>query len=157
MEPELQRFLKASWRESILSGSNKDVYDRLKKIPIKYRNGVYIYILQKDELLLDFIYSPKLVRKIGFIKINISPNVLIAVTDRQLVILEDDLSVTSSYTWLLTYIPLNNVREISFEKQRRFTKVKVKVKKKDLSKELSFAIGDSYTDEVKNLIASAIK
>jgi hypothetical protein len=157
LEPNLERFLKASWYESKALNNDEDVYERLQNIPTKYRNGVYIYVLQKDEVLLDFIYLPRLVRKIGFIKMNLIPNILLAITDRQLVILEDDLSPTSSYTWLLTYIPINNVKDISFEKQNRFTKVIVKVKRDNLFKELSLVIEDKHTDDVKRLLMVLIK
>lgn len=157
LEPNLERFLKANWHKSKASSNGKDVYGRLKNIPTKYRNGIYIYVLQKDEVLLDFIYLPKLVHKIFFSKINLIPDILFAITDRQLVILEEDLSHTSSYTWLLTYIPLNNIRGISFEKQNRFTKVKIKIKKNDLSEELSSRIEDKYTDDIKRFLEVLIK
>ncbi len=129
----------------------------IKNIPTKYRNGIYIYVLQKGEVLLDFIYLPKLVHKIFFSKINLVPDILFAVTDRQLVILEEDLSHTSSYTWLLTYIPLNNIRDISFEKQNRYTKVIIKIKKDNLLKMLSPKIEDKYIDDTKRLLEVLIK
>ncbi len=157
LRPNLERFLQASWHESRALNNGKDVYGRLKKIPIKYRNGIYIYVLQKGEVLLDFIYLPKLVHKIGFVKINLVPNILFAITDRQLVVLQDDLSHTGSYAWVLTYIPINNVKGISFEKQSRFTKVIIKVKRDNLLKKLSLRIENKYTDDVKRLLAVFIK
>ena len=45
LEPKLDKFLKASCHESKAFDGEKNVYDRLKKIPTKYKNGVYIYIL----------------------------------------------------------------------------------------------------------------
>jgi hypothetical protein len=156
LEPNLDRFLKAGLQESKASNGAKHVYDRLKNIPVKYQNGVYMYILQKGEVLLDFIYLPRLVRKIGFIKINLTPNILFAITDRQLVIIEDDFSVVSLYTWILTFIPINNVKGISFEKQSRFTKAIIKIKKDNLSEELSFGISDKYADDVKRLLEALI-
>ena len=153
LEPNLERFLKASWQESRISVRGRDVYERLRDIPTKYRNGVYIYVLQKDEELLDFLFLPKLVRRIGFIKINLTHNIFLAVTDRQLVMVEDDLSPTSTYTWLLTYIPMDNVKGITFEKQKRFTRVLIKVKKDNLVKDLQLIIEDKYLDDVKRFMA----
>jgi hypothetical protein len=155
LEPNLDRFLKASLNNRKVSEGAKHVYDRLKNIPTKYQNGVYMYILQKDEVLLDFTYLPRLVRKIGFIKINLTPNILIAITDRQLVIIQDDFSVVSLYTWILTFIPIDNVKGISFEKQSRFTKAIIKIRRDNLLEELSFGIADKYADDVKRLLASA--
>jgi len=160
LEPNLDRFLKASLNArnaNAASNGSKHVYDRLKNIPTKYQNGVYMYILQKDEVLLDFIYLPKLVRKIGFIKINLTPNILLAITDRQLIIIQDDFSIVSLYTWLLTYIPIDNVKDISFEKQSRFTKAVIKIKKDNLLEELLFGMADKYTDDVRRLLAAIIK
>ena len=116
-----------------------------------------MYILQKDEVLLDFIFLPRLFRKIGFIKINLTPNILFAITDRQIVIIEDDFSVVSLYTWILTFIPINNFKDISFEKQSRFTKAIIKIKKDNLLEELSFEIADKYADDVKRLLDAVIK
>jgi hypothetical protein len=156
LEPNLDKFLKASWGENRASDGVKNVYVRLKNIPTKYQNGVFIYILQKGEVLLDFIYLPRLVHKIGFIKINLSPNILFAVTGRQLVIMKDDFSTINLYTWILTFIPINNVKGISFEKQNRLTKVIIKIKRDNLSEELSFDIDDKYADDVKRLLTTAI-
>jgi hypothetical protein len=99
-----------------------------------------------------------LYRKLGFIKINLIPHTLFAVTDRQLVILQDDLSHTSSYTWILTYIPRNNVKSVSLEKQKNsFTKVIIKIKRNNLLEELSAIIEDRYADDVKELLSALIK
>jgi hypothetical protein len=157
LEPNLDKFLKASLNESRASNVAENVYDRLKNIPAKYQNGVYMYILQKDEVLLDFIYLPRLVRKIGFIKINLTPNILFAITDRQIVVIQDDFSVVSLYTWILTFVPMDNVNGMSFEKQSRFTKAIIKIKRDNLLEELSFDIADKHTDDVKRLLAAVIK
>jgi hypothetical protein len=157
LEPNLDRFLKASLNENKASNGADHVYDKLKNIPAKYQNGVYMFILQKNEVLLDFIYLPRLVRKIGFIKINLTPNILFAITDRQIVVIQDDFSVVSLYTWILTFIPMDNVKGISFEKQSRFAKAILKIKRDNLSEELSFDIADKYTDDVKRLFEEAIR
>lgn len=157
LEPNLDRFLKASLTESKKSGSSKNVNERLKNIPTKYQNGVYMYILQKNEVLLDFVFLPRLVRKIGFIKINLTPNILIAVTDKQLVIIEDDFSTVSLYTWILTFIPRDNFKGISFEKQSRFTKTFLKVEKDNLTEELLFGVADKFVDDVRKLLEATIK
>ncbi len=156
-EPDLESFLKAGLGENKSSVAAEYVNERLKKIPTKYQNGVYIFILQKNEELLDFVFLPKMVHKFGLIKINLTPNVLLAVTGRMLVIIEDDFSVTSVYTWILTYIPMNNVRGISFEKMKRFTKVALTIKRGNLLEELSFGMDEKYTDDVKRLLADFIK
>jgi hypothetical protein len=158
LEPNLDRFLKASLKESKVSpGDTKHVYDRLKNIPTKYQNGVYMYIIQKDEVLLDFIYLPRLLRKIGFIKINLTPNIIFTITDRQIVVIQDDFSVVSLYTWIVTFIPIDNVKGLSFVKQSRFTKAIIKIKRDNLLEELSFDIADKYTDDVKRLFTAVIK
>jgi len=157
LKPNLERFLKASWYERKKLDNSEDVYSKLKKIPIKYRHGVYIYVLQKGEVLLDLIYIPGLVRKIGFIKINLSSDILFAITDRQLVILEDDTSSINSYTWLLTYIPINNINKISFEKQNRVTKITLRIKRNNLLKKLLLNIENKYTQDVKKFLEVLVK
>ena len=149
LEPQLEKFLRFGWTKSPWTIDKPDVYDRLKKIPVKYRNGVSIYVLHKGERLQDFLFMPRLVKKIGFIKMNILPDILIAITDRQLVILEDDLSPTSAYTWLLTYIPLSNFSGIKIKRSNGFTDLTIKAEKSKTSQDISIRIEDKYTDEVK--------
>ncbi|MFC2144870.1 hypothetical protein ACFLQQ_00930 [Actinomycetota bacterium] len=157
LKPNLERFLKASWYEKKELANNEDIHNKLKKIPIKYRNGVYIYVLQKGEVLLDLIYIPRLVRKIGFIKINLSSDILFAITDRQLVILEDDISSINSYTWLLTYIPINNINNISFRKQNRITEITLRIKRNNLLKKLLLNIENKYSQDVKRFLEVLVK
>jgi len=157
LEPNLDRFLKAGLHECKALDGEKSAYDRLKNIPEKYRNGVYAYIIRKDEALLDFIYLPGLVYRFGFIKKSLTPNILFAITGRQLFIFEDDLSCVGLYTRIVTFIPIDNVNSISFEKQKRFTSVIIKIKKDNISEELLFGIEDKYTDDVKSLLTAVIK
>lgn len=153
LEPQLERFIKASWTKETKSIYRPDVAERLSKIPVKYRNGVSIYVLQSGENLRDFLYLPRLVKKIGFIKINLLPDVLLAITDRQLVILEDDLSPASAYSWLLTYIPLDNFSGTEVEKFKGSTEIKLKVKRAKAIEYISIRIQEKYEDSVKGFLA----
>jgi len=149
LEPYLKSFLKGSWNENDPGSNGKEVYKRLKKIPIKYRNGVTIYVLSDGENLQDFFYIPRLKRKIAFININVLPDILLALTDKQLVILQDDLSPTSAYSWLLTYIPIENFDSVSFKKDGKFTEVEIKVMKSGHSKKFSLKIEDDHVEPLK--------
>jgi hypothetical protein len=85
-----------------------------QKLPLKFRNGLRIYGLQPDECLLGVIFQPGVWERRGrFFHHQVLANTLLALTDREVVIVEESRTGEKSpYGWILTFCPLTCVEKI---------------------------------------------
>jgi hypothetical protein len=116
IQPELYRLLRLSWQPG-KPGDNHHLtgalLNSLELKSTKFCSGLRNYALQPDEHLSGYIFQPLIQKKkFGFSKQPLAPASLIALTDRQLILVEEGLTSAMSYGYFFTICPIENVSQI---------------------------------------------
>ncbi len=88
----------------------------LGALPFKFANGLRYYALEPGERLLVAVFQPSLWERRGLLPYQVTPNTLLGLTDRKLVMIEEQRSMAwrrqstqGEYGWIFTYIPVDRV------------------------------------------------
>jgi hypothetical protein len=77
---------------------------------LKFRNGLANYALQPDEHLLGYVYQPRILKRYWRVfKRLLAPAGLLALTDRELILIEEGRSSATSYGWYFSFCPRTNI------------------------------------------------
>lgn len=84
----------------------------VERLPLKYANGLKIYILAPGERLLGLAFQPAIwVRRLLVLRRQVTPAIVLALTDRHVSLIEEQraLGTSRSYGWIFTFIPRHAV------------------------------------------------
>jgi hypothetical protein len=115
MKPYLQRFLRASWqtRPAVPDGLLRFELPQIDQLPYKFQSGLRIYALQPQEELCGVVFQPEIREPhLGFFRRKITPNSLFALTDQQVVLIQEETASTSNYGWVFSYYPRQHIKQI---------------------------------------------
>jgi hypothetical protein len=120
IQPELYQLLRMAWRqvgaEKPSQNRSSSLQNSLELKSTKFASGLRSYALQQDERLLDYVFQPAIQKKkFGFSKQTIAPANLTALSDRQLIIIEEGLSSATSYGYFFTFCPCENVMRVELK------------------------------------------
>jgi hypothetical protein len=120
IKPYIQRFLRQSWADIPLAieATNQFSIDKLADLPYKFQSGLRIYAIQAEEALCGYAYQAEITEpRLGFFRRKVTPNTLLAVTDRQVVLIQEEISSTSNYGWVITHYPRQKIFQIQADPQ----------------------------------------
>lgn len=84
----------------------------VERLPLKYANGLKIYILAPGERLLALAFQPAIwMRRLLVFRRQVTPAIVLALTDRHVSLIEEQraLGGSRSYGWSFTFIPRHAV------------------------------------------------
>ena len=116
--PGLRHLLRLTWAqaetEAPAAGLARVALPEFQKLPLKFKNGLQLYGLQPGEYLLGVIFQPGIWQHYRpFFHHQVSANTLLALTDHELIIVEEDRTGEQSpYGWILTFCPLASISRI---------------------------------------------
>lgn len=112
--PALRRLMTEAWTsaEPEIPVSREGTLPEFEKLPLKFKNGLRLYGLQPGECLLGLVFQPGLWERHGALfRRQISANTLLALTNRDVVIIEEERTGRRNpYGWILTFCPLACVK-----------------------------------------------
>lgn len=113
--PYLKSFIETTWDSNVVDTSKISIpsFDEFAHTSLSFYNGINLEALQPGEKVLAFAFQPELGKQI--LKIfhkKIYPKTLAVLTDRQLILLQEDLKTKAHYEWLFTFIPRQRVMEV---------------------------------------------
>jgi hypothetical protein len=115
LQPGLRQLVRQAWGQTTAlaagQGQPETVLRELGWLPMKFSNGLWYHGLQPDERLLGFVFQPSIwTRRWRFLPYQVSATTLLALTDRQLIILtENKVGRQANYGWIFTFCPLAGV------------------------------------------------
>jgi hypothetical protein len=119
LEPSLHKLIRLAWDQAQDQNANDYInllLGKLEEQSLKFRNGLANHALQPNEKLLGYVFQPRVyMRYFRIMRRLIAPASLIALTDKQLIIIEDGMTGASSYGYLFTYCPRANLVDVASE------------------------------------------
>jgi hypothetical protein len=118
LQPGLRQLVRQAWGQTTTlaagQAQTETILRELDRLPMKFSNGLRYHGLQPGERLLGFVFQPGIwTRRWRFFPHQVSATTLLALTDRQLIILaEDKMGRQANYGWIFTFCPLAGVAGI---------------------------------------------
>ncbi|MEW5960458.1 MAG: hypothetical protein AB1801_22255, partial [Chloroflexota bacterium] len=115
LQPGLHHLVQLALNQTAALAADPDQSEialhRLAWLPLKFSNGLYYHGLHRGEHLLGFVFQPDIwTRRWQFFSHQVSANTLLALTDRQVIILEEEkMGKRANYGWIFTFCPLTGV------------------------------------------------
>ncbi len=85
----------------------------------KFRNGLQIYALLPEERVVDYVWQPRITRRIaGIFRQGVAPAALLALTDRALILIREEKASGAAYGWLIAFCPRQQLVGMSTRPQQ---------------------------------------
>jgi len=137
LAPALLRFLRLAWGPRVSdSAADRDrtealLFDLWRR-SLKFRNGLGGYALQPDERLLGYVLQPRILcPRWRLFEREVAPASLLALTDRQLILLEETPASPRqvSYAWRFTFCPRPCVSGVDLELGKEWQRLTVRLRR----------------------------
>jgi hypothetical protein len=140
LQPALLRLLRLAWGN--FSPDNPGVYStgfllyHLEQESFKFNSGLSVYVLQPGEQLLGYVFQPPIMKRyLGVIRRPVASPVLLALTESELVIIEEGITNTTRYGMFITYCPRICVSGVEIKADAAWQDVCVHLSRGDFSAE----------------------
>jgi hypothetical protein len=119
IQPALHRFLRLSWGQPYPAKTNNDAASRfryeIRNASYKYRRGLEDYAIQAGEGLIGCVLQPPITKRLfKVIRLRIAPPVMLALTQHQLIVIEEGMTSATSLGWYFTFCPRDCVTGFEF-------------------------------------------
>ncbi|NMB82136.1 MAG: hypothetical protein GYA14_09995 [Ignavibacteria bacterium] len=109
LRPYIQTLIEHSWKthpDPEIHLTPDDSYEKLFNISYSFYNGILTEGLHKDERILSVIFQPEISKKyLKYLSKKLSPTTCLAFTDRQLIVLQQDIRYRVHHEWLFSFFP----------------------------------------------------
>jgi hypothetical protein len=133
LEPSLHKLIHLAWdhaRDQNANDHKTDLLGKLEEQSYKFRNGLAIHALQPDERLLGYVFQHRTyLHYFRIIHRLIAPASLMALTDKQLILIEEGMSSATSYGYCFTYCPRANVAAVDSKPNASLNELRVHFRK----------------------------
>jgi hypothetical protein len=136
LEPSLHELLRHTWKNDPTKkviGKPDASFDQLSGLSYSFYNGLVHEALQQGEAVLGYLYQPeieepwlhifnkKLYKKVF-------PKIAVALTDKQLIFLREDLQPRIHHEWIFTFIPLHRIASITQAEYKTWQKISIRLR-----------------------------
>jgi hypothetical protein len=118
LQPSLQRLVRLATGQTLSANDRRAVYweSQLDRLSFKFANGVRYYAVLPGDTLQGIAYQlPMWAPHLYFLRREITPQTALVLTERCVVIMEEDPAITrrnAKYGWMFTYIPRRAVSQM---------------------------------------------
>ncbi len=138
LQPALQQFLRLAYGPPHAPEPHGDLTEALLQQlggqSFRFENGLRLYALQPDEQLLGFVFQPRIAqRRWRLFSHPIAPATLLALTDRQVILIEEERARGASYGWLITFCPRKHIASIETKPKTEWREVWVRLARNEVT------------------------
>ncbi len=129
LAPVLRGLIKKTWQKNPANFAHplEHVdFSSLGSISFSFYNGLNNEAIQLDEQVLGYVYQPEI--REPWLKIfykKLFPQTVVALTDQQLILLQQDLKLHEHHEWIFTFIPLYRIASIKQAEYKSWKKISV--------------------------------
>jgi hypothetical protein len=143
MQPAFLNFLRLTWKLAQVQEANNYqnlLMGRLEEQSYKFSSGLEKHCLQAGEYLQGFVFQPRIFKH--YLRIFhrlIAPASLLALTDRQLILIEEGMTSATSYGYFFTFCPRANVVNVDTKPNDKLQEVRVQLRKDAMNADFQVA------------------
>lgn len=155
----LRQFLSRSYEvnnpDESIREQNNFVLHNLGEVSFKFMNGLRLYALQPGERLLGYVFQPRIREPIlRFFNRSIAPTSMLALTNRNVILIKEDKSSGASYGWVVTICPRDIVLTVESKPMQKWQKLSVLLLRNDVSTQRNLILEDDTALACTSLWAS---
>lgn len=116
LSPLLRNLIKKTWFGNPINFASLPqdaAFSDFVNISYSFYNGLVFEAIQKGERVLGYVFQPEI--REPWLRIfhkRIFPQTVVAFTDQQLILLQQDLDFDEHHEWLFTFIPIHRIASI---------------------------------------------
>jgi hypothetical protein len=158
LQPALLRFLQLSQGEQLFSAesgeNHTDEYlQTLGQVSFKLRNGLRSYAMQPGERLLGCVYQPRMMEKVlGIFPRLVAPAAFLALTEHNILLLEDGRTNSTSYGYFITFCPRSCVKGVEASPDARWHRVLIHLQKAGITADLQVTVEEAAAKEWNQML-----
>ena len=138
MSQSLERFLQSTHATPglpfVYNAFSTSIQQDVKKLPIKFSNGVYLYGQLPDDELEELVFQPAINKRwLIFGRRPLICSTLLLLTTNYFVVIQEDPYVKLG--WIITYIPRSNITGIQNQPCSLWNEITVQLKREKHTKE----------------------
>ena len=144
LAPILRQLIRKTWQKNSRNTANhpQDAsFGMFEYISYSFYNGLTIEAIQPDEKVLGYVYQPEIRKpllKVFYRKV--FPQFVLALTDRQLILLQQDLKFKTHHEWIFTFIPLYRVQPLDLEAFEEWMKLTIHLLPESIQQKLEILL-----------------
>ena len=156
LEAVLKQFLRFTycWTDTDISyhPQSDTLLDALQAKSFKFMNGLRLYALQPGEKLLGFVFQPRITKPaLHFFRRPIAPEALLALTDKAVIIIEEDKAWGAAYGWLITLCPRKFVTDIEVKPNQEWNDISVHLQRNGINEVCKMTLENETAQALENL------
>lgn len=133
---------------------NSHILNELGKESFKFMNGLRLYALQPGERLLGYVFQPRIKEPfLRYFKRPVATASLFALTDRSLILIEEDKARGASYGWVITICPRNVVLTVESKPMQKWQELSVRLLKNNVSVERNLILENEAAQACQSLLS----
>ncbi len=118
----------------------------IKKLPLKFSNGVYLYGQLPEDDVEELVFQPAIKKQwLIFDRRPLISNTLLILTTNFFIVIQEDPHVKLG--WIITYIPRGNITRIYNQPCSLWNEITVELKRENQTKEFRFLLKNETTLE----------
>ena len=127
LAPVLRGLIKKTWQKNpakFNQSAEDATFSDFMKISFSFYNGLNNEAIQPGERVLGYVFQPEISEP--WLKIfhkKIFPQIVLALTDKQLILLQQDLKFQAHHEWIFTFIPLYRITSIKLVDYMKWQRV----------------------------------
>ncbi len=131
--------------------SNREI---LEPLPYRFKNLIPMRLLMPGEQILEVAFRPAaFTRAFGIFQRMVAPRLAVALTDRQLLLAEEDLSESeSSYGFTATFVPVQHVCGATLLREEKGVILQLRLELRGAEKEIAIPFPPEREGEVQMLV-----
>ncbi len=131
LAPVLRGLIKKTWQKNpakFRQSAEDATFSDFVNISFSFYNGLNNEAIQPGERVRGYVYQPEI--REPWLKIfhrKIYPQIVLALTDQQLILLQQDLKFQTHHEWIFTFIPLYRIASIEQVPYKTWQKVSIQI------------------------------
>jgi hypothetical protein len=160
LKPALQRFLRLAWgKPSVSPGDDhtEALLEALGEQSFKFRGGLRGYGLLPGERLLGCVFQPRIIQRVlGIFPRLAAPAALLALTENEIMLIEEGRTNPTSYGWFITLCPRNYVTGVEARPGAEWKDVHVHLKKGEITADHQVTLENAAAQAWQSLWSSYV-
>jgi len=132
LAPPLRRLIRKTWRGNPAVGAGAGEAASLaglESLSYSFHSGLRLEALQPEERLLGCVYQPEIHEtRLGFVRRRAAPETALALTDQQVILLQQDMTRRTRHDWVFTFCPWRRVARLEQAAFRAWQKMTIRVR-----------------------------
>lgn len=161
LAPALRGLIRKTWQQNAAAKSRparETTLNGFESVSYSFYNGLRLEALQPEERLLGLIYQPEIrAPRLRFFHRKVAPRTALAITDQQLILLQEDLAYRTHHEWIFTFCPRHRVSYLKQTPMESWQRVSFHLRPESVHQSVDITLESEKAQHLVSLWAEAFE